>query len=82
MLTILSEKKRRLFYEQHLNQVRPVLFEAHPEPGKMSGFTDNYIKIETKLQQELLNTILPVQLRNINRNEHVEIETEPHGLYA
>jgi len=69
----LSEKKRRHFYEQHLGQTRPVLFEAHKDKNLMSGFTDNYIKIETPLQIELLNRVLPVDLQKINREGIVEI---------
>ncbi|MBK7406688.1 MAG: tRNA (N(6)-L-threonylcarbamoyladenosine(37)-C(2))-methylthiotransferase MtaB [Saprospirales bacterium] len=57
MLTILSEKKRRAFYEAHLGQIRPVLFENHSDPTRLSGFTDNYIKIEYPNDQGLLNSI-------------------------
>ncbi len=66
MLTILSEKKRRYFYEQYLGDRREVLFEQSKEPGKMSGFTDNYIRVELPLQEELLNTLSTVQLQQIN----------------
>ncbi len=62
MLNILSEKKRRYFYEQHLGQTRPVLFEQHPDAKLMSGFTDNYIKIEASLEEPLLNEIADVTL--------------------
>ena len=40
MLRTLSEKKKRFFYEQHLNTMHQVLFEANPEDGKMHGFTE------------------------------------------
>lgn len=66
MLTILSEKKRRHFYRQHLGQERPVLFEKSKEKGMMSGFTDNYIRIEMPLHKELINTIGLVYLDGIN----------------
>lgn len=62
MLTILSEKKRRAFYETHLGQTRRVLFEKHGAPGLLSGFTDNYIKIEVPADEEWVNTLLPVSL--------------------
>ena len=73
MLGILSEKKRRHFYEQHLGQNRPVLFEVHKDKNLMAGFTDNYIKIEAPLQVELLNQVLNVDLQKINREGIVEI---------
>jgi threonylcarbamoyladenosine tRNA methylthiotransferase MtaB len=79
MLGILSEKKRRHFYEQHLGQTRPVLFEVHKDKTLMAGFTDNYIKIETPLQPDCLNQILTVDLQKINREGIVEIGI---GIFA
>ena len=74
MLTILSEKKRRFFYGQHLGQSREVLFEHSKEKGKMSGFTDNYIRIEAPLRKELLNRLAPVSLQRINEKGEMEVE--------
>jgi len=75
MLTILSDKKRRHFYEQYLGQSRPVLFEKSKEPGRMSGFTDNYIRIEAPLEASLLNTSGEVRLASINDQGLVAVET-------
>ncbi|MCB0563883.1 MAG: tRNA (N(6)-L-threonylcarbamoyladenosine(37)-C(2))-methylthiotransferase MtaB [Phaeodactylibacter sp.] len=72
MLTILSEKKRRHFYEQHLEQQREVLFERSKERGRMSGFTDNYIRIDAPLQETLLNTVATVNLNQVNDKGQVE----------
>ena len=72
MLTILSEKKRRAFYEAHLGQVRSVLFEKHSDPGLLSGFTDNYIKIEFPFAEGLLNSIRPVLLEAVSAEGHVD----------
>jgi threonylcarbamoyladenosine tRNA methylthiotransferase MtaB len=77
MLTILSEKKRRYFYEQHLGQTRPVLFENHTEKGLMSGFTDNYIKIETSYDPVMINELAPVELIRLNARGHVDIVVQP-----
>ena len=66
MLTILSDKKRRYFYNQHLGQERPVLFEASKQEGMISGFTDNYIRIEMPKEPALLNTISLVKLETIS----------------
>jgi len=65
-LRILSEKKRRYFYEQFANSIRPVLFETDAEENRMSGFTDNYIKIETEYNSKIINTIELVSLSNVN----------------
>ncbi|MEM8523044.1 MAG: tRNA (N(6)-L-threonylcarbamoyladenosine(37)-C(2))-methylthiotransferase MtaB [Bacteroidota bacterium] len=72
MLTILSGKKRRHFYEQHLGEMRPVLFEASKTKGKMSGFTDNYVKVEVDLEEVLLNEIEGFELNKINKEGQVE----------
>ena len=65
MLRILSEKKRRQFYQQHLGQERLVLFEQHKNKKLMTGFTDNYIKIETDFLKEHINAIQAVELKEI-----------------
>ena len=74
MLTILSEKKRHYFYEQHLGQARPVLFEQHREPDLVAGFTDNYIKIEAPFDPGLINEIEAVRLSKIGPEGAMAIE--------
>jgi len=61
-LRILSEKKKRAFYEKHLNQTKPVLFEKSKAKGMMQGFTDNYIKVEMAENETDLNTVKNVHL--------------------
>ena len=61
MLHILSDKKRRLFHDQFVNQRRPVLFE-NIKNGKLLGHTDNYIQIQTDGTPDLINTIHCVKL--------------------
>src|SRR5690606_24282490 len=48
MLRILSDKKRRQFYEENLDQTFEVLFEEDVEDGKIHGFTQNYIRVAAK----------------------------------
>ncbi len=71
MLRILSEKKRRLFYEKNLGSDRTVLFEAKNQVGKMFGFTDNYIKVAVDFDETLINKLVSVKLNSI---EHIEDE--------
>lgn len=66
MLHILSNKKRRHFYEQHLNTNREVLFETENHDGFIHGFTDNYVKIQVPYQQHLLNEICRVTLERVD----------------
>lgn len=61
----LSDMKRRAFYAEHSGTVRPVLFEQHKDSRLMTGFTDNYVKIEMPLQEAYLNTIAPVLLGDL-----------------
>lgn len=66
MLTILSEKKRRAFYEKHLGEVRTVLFEHEQHDAFMYGFTDNYIKVKAKYDPSLTNELHRVRLLEID----------------
>lgn len=71
MLRSLSLKKRRHFYEQHLGETRPVLFESDNDGNVMHGFTDNYIKVKTPFDQSLANEIVPVTLASIDTDGEV-----------
>ena len=74
MLRILSEKKRRHFYSQYLGQTREVLFENHKNSTLLTGFTDNYIKIELKKDENtegVVNWVLPVELHDFNNDGDV-----------
>ena len=72
MLRNLSEKKKRFFYNQFIGRYRSVLFEVSKDKNMMTGFTDNYVKIETPLQPEMINQIASVQLMRISDNDLVE----------
>ncbi len=74
MLHILSDKKRRYFYEQNIGSVRNVLFENDIENGQMEGFTENYIRVIAKYDAVLVNEIKTLQLSKINENMLMEVE--------
>lgn len=74
MLRGLSEKKRMAFYRQHLDTVRPVLFEEEERRGVMFGFTDNYIKVSTDYDPLLVNTVVDVQLSSLHPEGWVQGE--------
>ena len=65
-LHILSEKKKRAFYEQNTNTIVSVLFEAEENNGMMYGFSENYIKVKTPFDPDLANTIQHVELEEID----------------
>lgn len=77
MLNILSEKKRRYFYEQHLKEKRQVLFEESKTDGRMSGFTDNYIRVDLPLETNLLNKIATVSLATVGEEGLMQAQLLP-----
>jgi threonylcarbamoyladenosine tRNA methylthiotransferase MtaB len=72
----LSEKKLRAFYEKHLGTSQTVLFESQKNGENMSGFTENYIKVETSFKEELINALQEVKLQSILPNGHVAVKLE------
>lgn len=74
MLQILSEKKKRYFYEQQLNKTFSVLFEAQENNGEMFGFTENYIKVKSTYNPEWVNTIKQVVPLSVNTDGTVNVE--------
>ena len=74
MLHILSDKKRRYFYEQQIGKNFTVLFEEDIENGMMQGFTENYVRVTAKYDPLLINETKLVSLLSINENMLVEVE--------
>ena len=74
MLRILSEKKRRKFYEDNVGQEGHVLFEKDIQDGMMHGFTENYIRISTAYDLLMINEIRPVKMKGINSKGLMEVE--------
>jgi threonylcarbamoyladenosine tRNA methylthiotransferase MtaB len=74
MLRILSEKKRRKFYEENLGQTFTVLFEEDVENGMMHGFTENYIRIAAKYDPILINELKVVTLDEILETGNVGVK--------
>lgn len=73
MLHILSDKKRRAFYETQLNNNAEVLFEGDIKDGFMHGFTRNYVKVKAKYDPVLVNELRNVKLTAIAADGDVEI---------
>jgi threonylcarbamoyladenosine tRNA methylthiotransferase MtaB len=69
----LSEKKQRAFYTKYLGTRQTVLFESQKKVEMMSGFTENYIKVETDYQEHLINELRNVTLDIILPNGHASI---------
>jgi threonylcarbamoyladenosine tRNA methylthiotransferase MtaB len=80
MLHILSDKKRRKFYEDNLGTDTNVLFENDVEDGMMHGFTDNYIRVSAKYDPVLINEVKNIRLAAINEKGFVEVEVPRNSL--
>ena len=66
LLRGLSVKKRRAFYESQLGNQLTVLFEDENKQGYIHGFTENYVKVKTPWNPELVNTLHEIELTTID----------------
>lgn len=74
MLRILSEKKKRFFYEQNIGREFTVLFEDDVKDGVMEGWTENYVRVAAKYDPILVNEMKHVRLTGINATGLMEAE--------
>ncbi|WP_128543492.1 tRNA (N(6)-L-threonylcarbamoyladenosine(37)-C(2))-methylthiotransferase MtaB [Larkinella soli] len=77
MLHILSEKKKRFFYEQQVGKTATVLFEEDVENGQMQGFTENYVRVTAKYDPLLINELKTVRLSGAGPDGLMEAEELP-----
>lgn len=81
MLHILSEKKRRLFYEGQLGNQFEILIEGDNKNGFMHGFSPNYVKVRTPYDPLLVNEVVQAKLLEINSNGDVDIAIKVEELH-
>ena len=74
MLRGLSVKKRRAFYESQIGTNRTALFESENKEGYIHGFTENYVKVKTPWNPELVNTLHKIKLTKIDEDGSVRLE--------
>jgi threonylcarbamoyladenosine tRNA methylthiotransferase MtaB len=65
-LRMLSEKKKRTFYEKFHDTEQRVLWESAEDEGVMYGFTENYLKVSKPWQAADVNSISNVQLGSLS----------------
>lgn len=70
----ISEEKLKLFTQQFIGTVRPVLFEQPQKGHPMHGFTDNYIKVYAPYRPEYINKIALVKIVEMNDDCSVNCE--------
>lgn len=71
ILSSLSEKKRRAFYEKYLGQTATILPEDEEKNGFMYGFTDNYIKVAIPYDAQLVNQLTEIELTQFTEDGFV-----------
>ena len=74
MLRGLSVKKRRAFYESQIGTKRTVLFESENKEGYIHGFTENYVKVKTPWNPELVNSLHNIELTKIDEDGSVRLQ--------
>ena len=62
LLTSLSDRKLSAFIKSMEGTIRPVLWEHPVGNDRMSGLTDNYIRVSAPLEPQMLNTVTSVML--------------------
>ena len=82
MLRILSEKKKRAFYESQLGKLRPVLFEGENKEGFMLGYTDNYVRVKTYWNPQWANITKSLKLNDIGPDGIVTLEVPKHAEHV
>ena len=74
ILHLLSDRKKRHFYEQNKGQIRTALIESEQDEGWMYGFTDNYVKVRIPFDLSLANKLVEVKLTKVNSDDSMDCE--------
>ncbi|MDG1915962.1 MAG: tRNA (N(6)-L-threonylcarbamoyladenosine(37)-C(2))-methylthiotransferase MtaB [Crocinitomix sp.] len=77
-MQILSDKKRRAFYETQIGKSKSVLFEGEENGDVMNGFTENYVKVKIPFNPNLINQTVKVKLTEIDSDNMVNVELLEH----
>lgn len=80
MLRGLSAKKRRAFYESQIGNTLTVLFEGENKEGYIHGFTENYVKVKSPWNPELVNTLHTIKLTEIDDDGLVRFKFVKHKI--
>ena len=76
----LGERKKARFYRNHVGTKRPVLVEGKRDrQGLLKGFTDNYIPVSFPGDDNLINTIVTVELTGMRDTNVFGIQCTGNG---
>ena len=77
-LRILSEKKKRYFYETQLGKSMQVLWEEERQGDNMQGFSENYVRFEAPYDSTKVNTIEILNFDQINESGLAKASLKEH----
>ncbi|MEP3386742.1 MAG: tRNA (N(6)-L-threonylcarbamoyladenosine(37)-C(2))-methylthiotransferase MtaB [Reichenbachiella sp.] len=73
MLRILSEKKKRAFYESQIGNEFTVLLENDVKDDFMFGFTENYLKVKLPHHEGLVNELRLVNMQSLEEDGTMKV---------
>ncbi len=74
MLHILSDKKRRSFYDSQVGRLGTVLFEEGDHEGNMQGLTENYVRVSAVFDPLLINETRKVLLTGVGADGVMQVD--------
>lgn len=75
VLHTLSDQRREAFYKKYIGTEAQILVESSEKDGIMSGFTENYLKVEIPANPSLTNTIQHVRLNMLTLDKQAIVGT-------
>lgn len=76
VLKTLSAVKQLKFYLENIGTTHTVMFEQENKDGFVYGFSENYVKVKTKYDPELVKELRQVFLSEIDSDGSVQCEIE------
>lgn len=70
----LSEEKSLIFHKQNISRTANVLFEKAQNEGVITGFTENYIRVESPWQNKMAGQVVKVKLTGIADSGNMTVE--------
>jgi len=68
ILHLLSDRKKLAFYQTQVGKIKTVLFEQEENEGWLYGFSENYVKVKTPFNPNLINELVEVEFIEIDRD--------------
>ncbi len=66
MLRILSDKKKKTFYQSMIGKELSVLFEKENKENEMKGFASNYVRVKSLFDENLINKLTTVKILEVD----------------